>query len=160
MLRPLYERADRDLPKNVSVVLAGWRKSIQDKLDAEDAATIAASNPQIADRFKGLQPAQVERQKSNLADFICDATGGPCAYLGRDMKTTHTGMKLTDADWNACVDSLGSALDKNKVPVKEKTELLGALGPLMKDIVGTDRRGDHPGVRPAERRAVAARGDR
>lgn len=41
VLRPLYERADRDLPKNLSIVLTGWRKSVQDKLDAEDAHTIA-----------------------------------------------------------------------------------------------------------------------
>lgn len=41
MLRPLFERADRELPKNLSVVLAGWRTAIQARLDAEDAAVIA-----------------------------------------------------------------------------------------------------------------------
>jgi hypothetical protein len=44
VLRPFYERADRDLPKNLSIVLTGWRKSVQDKLDAEDAPTIALCN--------------------------------------------------------------------------------------------------------------------
>jgi hypothetical protein len=41
VLRPLYERADRDLPKNLSIVLTGWRKSVQNKPDVEDAPTIA-----------------------------------------------------------------------------------------------------------------------
>jgi hypothetical protein len=41
VLRLLYERADRDLPKNLSIVLTGWRKSVQDKLGSEDAPTIA-----------------------------------------------------------------------------------------------------------------------
>ena len=40
VLRPLYEGADKDLPKNTSIVLANWRKSIQDKLDAGDDFTI------------------------------------------------------------------------------------------------------------------------
>jgi hypothetical protein len=40
VLKPLYERADRDLPKNTSIILANWRKSIQDKLDNEDTYTI------------------------------------------------------------------------------------------------------------------------
>ncbi len=40
VLSPLYERADRDLPKNTSIILANWRKSIQDKLDAADGYTI------------------------------------------------------------------------------------------------------------------------
>jgi hemoglobin len=112
----------------------GGREGIA--LVVDDFVATAVANPQIGERFKGLQPAQVFKLKSNLSDFICDATSGPCAYVGRDMKTVHTGMKLTDADWHACVDSLGAALDKNKVPEKEKVELLGALGPLMKDIVG------------------------
>ena len=112
----------------------GGREGIA--LVVDDFVANAVANPQIADRFKGLQPVQVLKLKSNLSDFICDATGGPCAYVGRDMKTSHTGMKLTDADWNACVDSLSRALDKQKVPPKEKSELLGALAPLMKDIVG------------------------
>jgi hemoglobin len=78
----------------------------------------------------------VFKLKSNLSDQICDATGGPCSYLGRDMKTTHRGMKVTDAEWNATVENLTKALDKQKVGAKEKSELLGVLGPLKGDIVG------------------------
>ena len=40
VLKPLYAQADKDLPKNTSVILANWRKSIQDKLDHEDTYTI------------------------------------------------------------------------------------------------------------------------
>ena len=41
VLAPLYKRADRDLPKNLSIVMTGWRKAVQDKLDAEDSHVIA-----------------------------------------------------------------------------------------------------------------------
>jgi hemoglobin len=45
-------------------------------------------------------------------------------------------MKITEAEWNATVENLVKALDKNKVEAAAKQELLGALGPMKKDIVG------------------------
>jgi hemoglobin len=51
------------------------------------------------------------------------------------MKTTHAGMRITNGDFNALVEDLVAALDKFKVPAKEKGELLGLLGPMKKDIV-------------------------
>ena len=95
-----------------------------------------AADPRVNARFKDMKGPDVEKLKSNLADQICDATGGPCSYLGRDMKTTHKGMKITEAEWSATVDNLGKALDKNKVGDKEKRELVGLLAPMKPDIVG------------------------
>jgi hemoglobin len=87
-------------------------------------------------RFKDMKPADLEKFKSYLADQICDASGGPCSYLGRDMKTVHKGMKVTDAEWNATVENLGKALDKHNVGAKEKQELVAILAPMKSDIVG------------------------
>jgi len=101
-----------------------------------DFVTNMAGDSRVNARFKDMKPADVEKLKSNLADQICDATGGPCSYLGRDMKTAHTGMKITDAEWSATVENLSKALDKNKVDAKDKSELLGMLGPMKADIVG------------------------
>jgi len=79
--------------------------------------------------------ADIPHLKMELVDQICQASGGPCTYTGRDMKTTHQGMGIKDADFNSLVEDLVAALDKFKVPEKEKGELLGILGPLKKDIV-------------------------
>ena len=95
-----------------------------------------AADPRVSARFKDMKGPDVEKLKSNIADQICDATGGPCSYLGRDMKTAHKGMRITEAEWNATVDNLGKALDKNKVGEKEKSELVGLLAPMKPDIVG------------------------
>jgi hemoglobin len=95
-----------------------------------------AGDPRVNARFKGLKPAEVEKFKSNLADQICEASGGPCSYLGKDMKKAHEGMKISDAEWNATVENLVKALDKNKVDAKSKQDLLGAVGPMKGDIVG------------------------
>jgi hemoglobin len=101
-----------------------------------DFVTNMAGDSRVNARFKDMKGPDVEKLKSNLADQICDATGGPCSYLGRDMKTTHKGMKITDAEWNATVENLTRALDKNNVPAKDQSELLGLLGPMKADIVG------------------------
>src|SRR5215510_10630591 len=101
-----------------------------------DFVTNMAADSRVNARFKDMKGPELEKLKSNLADQICDATGGPCSYLGRDMKTVHKGMKVTEAEWTATVENLGKALDKNKVGEKEKQELLSALAPMKGDIVG------------------------
>jgi hemoglobin len=70
-----------------------------------------------------------------LVEQVCAASGGPCTYSGRDMKTTHKGMKVTTAAFNALVEDLVSALDTFNVPKKEKDELIGVLAPMKSDIV-------------------------
>ncbi len=95
-----------------------------------------AADARVNARFKDMKAPDIEKFKSNLADQICDATGGPCSYLGKDMKTAHKDMRITEAEWNATVENLVKALDKNNVQATAKQELLGALGPMKKDIVG------------------------
>jgi hemoglobin len=80
-------------------------------------------------------PARMKLFKANLVDQICQASGGPCKYTGKDMKSAHAGMGITAADFNALVEDLSGALDKFKVKDKEKNELLGALAPMKSDIV-------------------------
>ena len=73
--------------------------------------------------------------KGNLVDQICQGTGGPCTYTGKDMKTAHKGMRISDADFNALVEDLVKTLNKFNVPAKEQGELLGILGPMKPQIV-------------------------
>ncbi len=80
-------------------------------------------------------PGELATFKTHLAQMICKASGGPCDYEGQDMQTAHQGMGITDADFDALVEDLVAAMTVFKVGEKEKSELLGALGPLRKDIV-------------------------
>ncbi len=105
-------------------------------LVVDDFVANMKTDARVNRRFQGIQPPQEFKLKSNISDQICDATGGPCSYLGRDMKTTHKGMQISDAEWSATVENLVKALDKNKVGAPEKSELLGVLGPMKGDIVG------------------------
>jgi hemoglobin len=71
-----------------------------------------------------------------LIEQICSASGGPCIYGGRDMKTAHAGMNIKQGEFVAVVEDLIGALDQFHVPMREKNELLALLGPTKKDIVG------------------------
>ena len=92
-----------------------------------------AGDTRINQRFAN---ADIPRLKTRLADQVCEATGGPCKYTGANMRDAHTGMKITDAEFNALVEDLVKSLDKFKVPPQEKTELLTTLGGLKPQIVG------------------------
>jgi hemoglobin len=111
----------------------GGREGIRGVVDDFVAALVA--DPRVNARFKDLKPADVERVKTNISDQLCEATGGPCSYLGKDMKTAHKGMRITEAEWNAGVEDLVKALDKRNVSQKDRNELLGLLTPMKNDIV-------------------------
>ena len=79
--------------------------------------------------------ARLAKFKKNLVDQICEASGGPCKYTGKDMKTAHAGMGITTADFNALVEDLVAALNTAKVKKDAQDKLLGALGAMKGDIV-------------------------
>ena len=70
-----------------------------------------------------------------LVDQVCEATGGPCTYSGRDMRETHDGMGVTAGEFDALVEDLGATLDEFSVPEAEQAELVGILGPFRGEIV-------------------------
>ena len=93
------------------------------------------ADPQLKRFFTGLSVDSQKRLRQHVVDFLCVATGGPCVYTGRDMKTAHTGLGITEDDWSSAVKHLVATLDKFKVPEKEKGEVLGAISGLKGQIV-------------------------
>jgi hemoglobin len=91
---------------------------------------------QLGRFFVGTSTNSKKKQRQLIVDMICEATGGPCIYTGRDMKTTHTGLNITESDWQASVKLLTATLDKFKVPQKEKDDVFAAVSGLKPDIVG------------------------
>jgi hemoglobin len=95
------------------------------------------ANPQLARFFTGLSTDSKIRVRQLVVDQLCNATGGPCAYIGRSMKTAHAGLGITEEDWNAAVGDLVATLTKFKVPQREKDEVLAAIASMKGDIVET-----------------------
>jgi hemoglobin len=85
--------------------------------------------------FQGVSADSLVRIRQHVVDLVCAQTGGPCKYIGRDMKTAHAGLGITKADWERSNMRFGETLAKFKVPEKEQKELAGVLAPLEKVIV-------------------------
>ena len=81
-------------------------------------------------------PSRAQLLRNNLIDQICAGAGGPCQYKGKNMVEAHTGMNITEAEFNALVGDLVAALNSLNVPQKEQDDLLAILGPMQTDIVG------------------------
>lgn len=80
-------------------------------------------------------PENVATLKKHLIDFIGTATGGPQNYQGRDMKTAHEGMQITDAEFDALAADLQASLEALGVPEREKSELMTIAGTTRGAIV-------------------------
>ena len=129
------------VPAKAASGASGTAKSLYERLGG--GAAITAVIADFVDK-QVVPDTRINKQFANtnlvnlkklLTEFTANAAGGPEKYTGRDMKTSHAGLKITMADFNALVEDLSKSLDVFKVPAQEKTDLLGALAPLSKDIV-------------------------
>jgi hemoglobin len=134
--------AGSDMAAGSGSAMADAKKTpLFDRLGGKDAITAVVEdfvgNVAADERINAFfANADIPHLKQMLVDQICEASGGPCKYTGKNMVEAHTGMKVKDTDFGALVEDLVKSLDKYKVPEAEKNELLGALGGMKPDIVG------------------------
>jgi hemoglobin len=83
----------------------------------------------------GRSKDSLDRTKQLLKDQLCAYTKGPCVYIGRDMKASHAGLGITDAEWESSVAKLKASLNKFKIGEAEQKELLALVEETRKDIV-------------------------
>jgi hemoglobin len=119
-------------------------KSLYERLGGYDAVAavvdefikLLGEDKQLGRFVVGLSTDSKKKLRQHVLNQFCQATGGPCVYTGREMKVVHTGLGITESDWELAAKHLAAALDKYKVPKKEKDEVLAFVTSLKKDIVG------------------------
>src|ERR1044071_1636687 len=127
----------------MTVVVRAQEKSLYERVGGYNALAAVVDDfigRLVADKqfekfFVGHSTDSKKRIRQHILDQFCAATGGPCIYTGRDMKTSHAGLDITEAQWDAAAKHLVASLDKFKVPEKEKGEVLAFVTTLKKDIV-------------------------
>jgi hemoglobin len=77
----------------------------------------------------------VAREKQLLIDYLCSNAGGPVYYTGRDMKISHTGMKISESDWSAFLEQAGATMKALQVPQQEGDDVVAFVLSLKDDIV-------------------------
>ena len=131
------------LTMSSSAIAASQEKSLYERVGGYNALAAVVddfigrlvSDKQFEKFFIGQSTDSKKRIRQHILDQFCAATGGPCIYTGREMKTSHAGLGITNAEWDAAAKHLVASLDKFKVPEKEKGEILAFVTSQKKDIV-------------------------
>jgi hemoglobin len=118
-------------------------KTLYERLGGYDAIAAVASDllprlqadARLARFWHNRSEDGVKREKQLLIDFICSSAGGPLYYTGRDMNTSHRGMKISEADWSAFLGHLNATLDVFRVPQTERDQVVAFVQSTKADIV-------------------------
>ena len=76
----------------------------------------------------------IQREKQLLVDFLCSNAGGPVYYTGRDMLTSHRGMRISQSDWQRFRRHLNDTLDHFGLADAEKNDISAFIESTKTDI--------------------------
>ena len=120
-------------------------KSLYERLGGYDAIAAVAgdllprlqSDPALSRFWQHRGEDGVHREKQLLVDFLCASAGGPLLYIytGRDMKTAHRGMRISESDWSAFLGHLNATLGGFRVPDAERRDVVAFIDSTKRDIV-------------------------
>ncbi|AKV96375.1 MAG TPA: group 1 truncated hemoglobin [Marinobacter adhaerens] len=97
----------------------------------EDLLYLIVDDDRINQQFKGMD---VDQFHHNLTDQLCELSGGPCTYTGREMRELHSDMAITNTQFNALAENLILAMEQNDIPTGAQNRLIKQLLPLYPDI--------------------------
>jgi len=118
-------------------------KTLYERLGGYDAISAVANDllprlqtdPQLGRFWAHRGEDGVKREKQLLIDFLCTSAGGPVYYRGRDMVLTHSGMRISEKDWNVFLGHAAATLAKFQVPEAEQRDVVAFVQSLKKQIV-------------------------
>jgi hemoglobin len=118
-------------------------KSLYERLGGYDGITTFANDllprlqadPQLGRFWQNRGDDDIAREKQLLIDYLCSSAGGPLYYTGRDMKTSHKGMKISESDWSIFLRHAGATMDALRVPKQECDDVVAFVLSLKADIV-------------------------
>lgn len=102
---------------------------------ADDFLAWGWADKQLRRFFTGHSEGSFKVLREHVVSLLCQLTGGPCVYMGRDMKTAHRGLHITQADWKIADDLFVAALSKHKVGVQEQLEFMQIIRNMKSQII-------------------------
>jgi hemoglobin len=119
------------------------QKSLYERLGGYDGITAFANDllsrlqadSQLGRFWQNRGDDGIAREKQLLIDYLCASAGGPMYYTGRDMKTSHRGMKISESDWAIFLQHAGATMETLQVPKQECNEIVAFVLSLKADIV-------------------------
>ena len=81
-------------------------------------------DPQFARFSMGRSEDSLRRARQLLVDQLCALAGGLCLYTGRDMKTSHKGLGITESDWQTTIQYMRDSMTELNIPQREQDEVI------------------------------------
>jgi truncated hemoglobin YjbI len=102
---------------------------------ADDFLAWGWSDKQLGRFFVGHSESSFKDLRQHVVNLLCELTGGSCVYTGRDMKSSHKGLGVTEGDWKIADDLFVAALNKHKVGIQEQSEFMKIIRDMKSQIV-------------------------
>ena len=93
------------------------------------------NDPELGVYWKGKSEDSLRRDRQLIVDYLVQASGGPGYYFGRDMKTSHTRLGITEHEWQVFMGHTRAMLAHLRVAERESQEVIGFFESLKADIV-------------------------
>ena len=93
------------------------------------------ADKQLGRFFVGHSEGSFKELRQHVVNLLCELTGGSCVYTGRDMKSPHKGLGVTEADWKIADDLFVAAPNKHKVGTQEQWEFMQIIRDMKSQIV-------------------------
>jgi hemoglobin len=77
----------------------------------------------------------MDTQRNKQKAFLTFAFGGPNGYAGKDMRTAHAKMNLSETEFDAVMENLGATLTELKVPDELIGEAAGIAMSVKDDVL-------------------------
>jgi hemoglobin len=104
----------------------------------DDMFAALRADPAFARFGAGRSIDSHNRARQLLVDQMCELSGGPCVYIGRDMTTSHRGLGISAAEWTANMKHAEAALLAHHIAEAERAEFLGLFERYRHEIVESD----------------------
>jgi hemoglobin len=130
--------------KGVTMTQTSEGETLYERLGGYDAIAAATddlllgrlvNDPELGVYWKGKSEDSLRRDRQLIVDYLVQASGGPGYYFGRDMKTSHTRLGITEHEWQVFIGHTHAMLAHLRVPERESQEVIGFFESLKADVV-------------------------
>ena len=87
--------------------------------------------------WKGHSRNSLRSERQLIVDYLCETSGGPVYYRGRDMKEAHDGLDISEPDWSIFIKHFEDCLDSLDIHGKNRDDCMTIVERIENVIVET-----------------------
>jgi hemoglobin len=85
--------------------------------------------------WKGHSRNSLRTERQLTVDYLCEISGGPVYYRGRDMKVAHDGLDISEPDWSIFIKHFEDCLDSLDIQGKDRYDCMTIVEDIENVII-------------------------